>query len=129
MKDELKRFNDYWDNVLEPLCEKSTRNGGELWARACHAKTEEEKDAITEEMKHVDRVDWYALDFIAQAVVAVNICLIEDKNPKEFLTQIKSVFNNQEYFDKIFGENQNCEEAVQYKEIGKYLNFAWDLLP
>lgn len=124
----LQKFNDFWDTTLEPLCEKSIHDGAEVWANLCNAQSEEEKDMYADEMIKINRVDWTALDFIAQTVVAVNVDLIEERNPKSRLMTIYNVFSDDEYYKKFFKDNETCKEALLYKELAVCLKYGLTLL-
>jgi hypothetical protein len=128
MPKNLQKFGDFWDTTLEPLCEKSIHSGTLLWASMCNATTDEDIDAIGDAMTQVDRVDWPAVDFVAQTIVAVNVDLIEERNPKKRLDTVYKVFSSDNYYETFFKGTDTCEEASVYKELAECLKYGLTLL-
>lgn len=128
MNSRIEKFSDFWDNILEPLAEKCTHNGGNLWAMLCNAKTEDEKDIAFDLMSKTNRVDWTALDFIAQMIVGVNTDLINEINPLPKLKLVSTVLNDPKYYEYFFKENEQCEECVLYKQLAEQLKIGIKVL-
>ena len=71
--------------------------------------------------------DWHALWYISQMMFYVEHDLADNRPPGIRMLQVHGCLNDEDYYRNVF-QGQENEEAKNYRELGRKLNRALDLL-
>ena len=122
----IPEFEDYWDMEVKPLALKCCEKAG-LISQLEKATTDAEKEAIRNEMVSAGIKDWHTLWYIRQMMIYVEHDLADNRPPGIRMFQVHGCLNDEDYYRNVF-QGQENEEAKNYRELGRKLNRALDLL-
>lgn len=122
----MEQFTKYWDKEVKPLALKCCE-GAELIGELEKATTQEEKEAIKKKMDSHGKKDWLAPWHISQMIFYVEHDLADGRNPGLRMFQVKGCLNSESYYNDVF-KGQDCEEMRNYRDLGKKLDEALNLL-
>lgn len=119
-------FTEYWDNEIKPLAIKCAE-GAELISKLERATTENEKEAIKEQMEAMGKKDWYAPWYICQMIFYVEHDLADGRNPLPRIFQVRGCLSSEDYYRDVF-KGEDCEEARNYRGLSEKLGKALSLV-
>jgi len=85
-------------------------------------------DKIFKDSEKAGIVDFFAVHNISEMMYAVDDCINNFKNPIQFIYKVYMVFSSDDYYETVFKDNSNCEEAENYKALAKKLAHVFYLL-
>jgi hypothetical protein len=116
-------FKVLWDTKVKAQVEKCSPEYERLMTLPKNL-SEEAAKALAEELT-AKYHDPYGQQFIGALVWAVEHALADDRKDLNFLNsffQIHGVLNNEGFWQAAFGDDLECEEALNYKALKEYMN-------
>jgi len=121
-----KEFDRFWEAEIKPLAYKCTK-GSELIAKLSQTRDEEEICRIKDKLNDYGRKDWMTACKIGQMVFYVEHDLADGRSPRLSMFDVKSVLTSDDYYTDVFN-GEDCEEARNYRELGKKLIEGLEML-
>lgn len=85
-------------------------------------------DKIHDESIKLGIVDFMAIHYINEMISNIEECISNFKNPALCALKVYNVFSDNNYYQTIFKNNENCEEAENYKQMTKKIEHIFILL-
>ena len=85
-------------------------------------------DKIFDESQKLGIIDFFAIHSISEMMYAVDDCINNFKNPAIHMIKIYGNFTDDDYYNDVFKDKMESEEAEMYKNLAKKIEYAFTIL-